>query len=306
MLGNILKDYPRDSFYLATKIKPAGVSREGVPSDETTAEDFLAQFEVSLSRLRMDYVDILYLHDVRNPELLKYKPIINAMKNLKKDGKAKFIGFSTHGNEPGVIDAAASLNTFDVILTAYNFKQTYIEDLKSAIGKATGAGIGIIAMKTLAGGGFLDKERTKPMNTTAALKWVLSNNDITTTIPGMTDFDQLDLNAGVLADISLTEKESQDVIIARAETGIYCNGCARCIPQCPKNLPVPDIMRAYMYAYGYSNTSMAHTLLGELKTGNDPCSDCNTCSVKCVKNFNIKEKIADISRLVDVPADFLT
>jgi predicted aldo/keto reductase-like oxidoreductase len=306
MLGNLLKNYPRESFYLATKVKSAGVDREGKPSEQTTSEDFLEKFNTSLSRLQMDYVDILYIHDVRNPEFLEYKPVINTVKKLKKEGKAKFIGFSTHANEPLVIDAAASLDTFDVILTAYNFKQTYINELKAAVKKANQSGIGIIAMKTMAGGGFLDKERTKPINSTAALKWVLSNNDITTTIPGMTDFDQLDLNVKILADISITDDEKKDLIIAQAETGIYCAGCMKCLQQCPVNLPVPDLMRAYMYAYGYSNPAMAYSLLGELGTGDNPCRDCNACTVECTRNFNVKENIADISRLVNVPADFLT
>jgi predicted aldo/keto reductase-like oxidoreductase len=306
MLGNLLKDYPRNSFYLATKVKPIGVDKEGKPSDQTTAEDFLAKFNTSLSRLQMDYVDILYIHDIRNPEMLEYKPIIAAVKKLKKDGRIKFMGFSTHANEAVVIDAAASLNTFDVILTSCNFKQTYVNELTAAIKKANQAGIGIVAMKTLAGGGFLDKEKTKPLNTTAALKWVLSNPDITTTIPGMTDFDQLDLNVKILADITITESEKKDLLIAAAETGLYCTACTNCLPACPKNLPVPDLMRAYMYAYGYSNPGMAYSLLSELGTDANPCSDCNSCQVKCTKNFNIREKIADISRLVNVPAEFLS
>jgi predicted aldo/keto reductase-like oxidoreductase len=305
MLGNLLKDYPRNSFYLATKVKPAGVDREGKPTDQTTAEDFLSKFNTSLTRLQMDYVDILYVHDIRNPEMLTCKPIINAVKNLKKEGKVKFIGFSTHANESVVIDAAASLDTFDVILTSYNFKQTYINELNSAIKKASLAGIGIVAMKTMAGGGFLDKEKTKPINSTAALKWVLSNPDITTTIPGMTDFDQLDLNIKILSDITITDQEKKDLLIAVNEKGLYCTGCTKCLGSCTKNLPVPDLMRAYMYAYGYSNTRMAHNLLSELGTDVNPCKECSSCRVNCTKQFNIKEKIADISRLVNVPVDFL-
>jgi predicted aldo/keto reductase-like oxidoreductase len=305
MLGNLLKDYPRNSFYLATKVKPAGVDREGKPSDQTTSEDFLSKFNTSLSRLKMDYVDILYIHDIRNPEMLEYKPIINAVKNLKKEGRIKFIGFSTHANEPVVIDAAASMDYLDVILTAYNFKQTYITELNNAIKKASKAGIGIVAMKTLAGGGFLDKEKTKPINSTAALKWVLSNPDVTTTISGMTDFDQLDLNIKILADISITDQEKKDLIIASAERGLYCTGCTTCLNACTMNLPVPDLMRAYMYAYGYSNPAMAQSLLSELGTNDNPCKECSLCKVECTKKFDIREKIADISRLVNVPSDFL-
>lgn len=184
--------------------------------------------------------------------------------------------------------------------------QTYVSELNSALKKASEKGIGIVAMKTLAGGGFFDKEKTKPINTTAALKWALSNPAICTAIPGMTTFDQLDLNVKILSDITLTENEKNDLIVPTAETGLYCTGCSKCIAECPRNLPVPDLMRAFMYAYGYSNTAKAYSLLGELGTTDNPCKGCDTCKVECTKNFRIKEKITDISRLVNVPKDFLS
>jgi uncharacterized protein len=304
MLGNLFKSYPRNSFYLATKVKPAGVDREGKPTAETTADDFLEKFATSMSRLQMDYVDILYVHDIRHTDLLEHKQILNAVKKLKKDGKVKFIGFSTHANEPAVINAAADLKTFDVILSSYNFKQAYADELTAAIRKAGKAGIGIVAMKTLAGG-FLDKERTKKVNASAALKWALSNPDVATAIPGMTEFEHLDTDSRLLTDLNLTDSEKQDLVAAISETGLYCTGCTKCLAQCPVQLPVNDLMRAYMYAYGYSNTRMAYTLLDELGTGANPCGDCSICSVSCTKKFNVKEKIADISRLTSVPQDFL-
>lgn len=305
MLGNLFKTYPRNSFYLATKVKPAGIDRDGKPSSQTTADEFLGKFSTSLSRLQMEYVDILYIHDIRNPEMLEYKPIVNAVKKLKKEGKIKFMGFSTHANEAAVIDAASGLNTFDVILTSYNFKQTYVNELNAAIKKAAASGIGIVAMKPMAGGGFLDKEKTKKINPSAALKWVLSNPDVTTSIPGMTEFDHLEMDAKLLTDLTITESEKQDLIAALSETGLYCTQCTNCLGQCPSGLPVNDIMRAYMYAYGYSSTKMAHSLLSELGMGSDPCSNCTDCTVNCTKKFDVREKITDISRLLNVPSDFL-
>jgi len=306
MLGTVLKEYPRDSFFMATKIKPVGLDKEGRPTKQTTTEDFLEKFSISLSRLQMDHVDILYVHSVDNPEVLSCKPVLEALRKLRKEGKVRYVGFSTHRNEAAVINAAAEKGKWDVILTSYNFMQTYVMDLTNAIRKASEAGIGIVAMKTLAGGGFFDKEKTKPINTTAALKWALSNQDITTAIPGMTDFDQLDLNVKMLSDITLTDKERSDLVIPIAESGLYCNGCSKCISQCPRSLPVPDLMRAYMYAYGYSSPSMAHSLLSEIGSSDNPCNGCIGCSVNCVKNFRIREKITDISRLVNVPVEFLT
>ena len=305
MLGNVLNEYPRDSFYLATKIKPAGLDKEGKPTKQTTTDDFLEKFSISLTRLRMDHVDILYVHSVNNPEVLSFKPILEALKKLRKEGKVRFVGLSTHSNEATVIKTATEKGKWDVILTSYNFMQTYAAEMQSAIRNASEKGIGIVAMKTLAGGGFFDKEKTKPINTTAALKWALSNPDITTAIPGMTDFDQLDLNVKMLTDITLTDKEKSDLIIPTAESGLYCNGCNTCVAQCTRSLPVPDLMRAYMYAYGYSNPAMAHSLLNEIGTSDNPCNKCGECTVDCIKKFRVREKIADISRLVNVPVEFL-
>jgi predicted aldo/keto reductase-like oxidoreductase len=253
----------------------------------------------------MAYVDILLMHDVRNPELLEYKPLTDAMKKLKKDGKTKFVGFSTHANMASVINAAAATNNWDVILTSYNYKLDNIPELDASLKKANDTGIGIVAMKTIPGGGFLDKEKTKPVNTTAAIKWALSNPNVHTTIPGMTAFDQVDLNVKILEDITMNDQEKKDVLIASAEQGLFCTGCSSCLRTCPLNLPVPDLMRAYMYAYGYSSPAMAYNLLGDLETGSSPCTGCQTCKVKCTNNFNVKQKIADISRLVNVPVDFI-
>jgi uncharacterized protein len=304
MLGKFFKDFKRSDFILATKVKP-GQDREGKPTDQATGEKFLELFDTSLSRLQLDYVDILYIHDVSNPELLEHKPIVNAIKKLKKEGRIKFMGFSTHRNEPAVINAAADASIWDVILTQYNYRLAYIDDLKAAVKKAAGAGIGIVAMKTLSGGGFLDRERTKPMNTTAALKWVLSNPDVHTSIPGMTNFDQLDLNAKILEDITLSDQEKNDLVADNALPGLFCSGCKNCLASCRKSLPVPDLMKAYMYTYGYSMPSMGQNLIAEIGTTSDPCSGCTSCNINCSRNFDIRERIADVSRLVSVPADFL-
>ncbi|NLA49742.1 MAG: oxidoreductase, partial [Bacteroidales bacterium] len=177
-------------------------------------------------------------------------------------------------------------------------------ELNAAIKKAASAGIGIVAMKTLAGG-FLDRERTKPVNAAAALKWVLENPDVHTTIPGMTAFDQVDMNAKVMEDFTLSEQERGELMASLDDPGLICSGCNHCVADCVKNLPVRDIMRAYMYAYGYGNPAMAKNLLTELGTGENPCNDCDTCNVRCFRNFDLKEKIADISRLHKVPSDFL-
>jgi len=305
MLGDIWKDYPRDSFIVATKVKPSGVERRtGLPTESTSAEDFLKKFEESMLRLQLEYVDILYMHSVSSKEMTRHKDIVKAMKKLKKDGRVKFIGISTHSNEVEVINTMIEDGFWDVVLTRYNFNLTYLPELNDAISRGSGAGLGIVAMKTMAGG-FFDRERTQPINAKAALKWAMNNPDVHTSIPGMTSFDMLDENIQVMSDIEMTEQEKRDIHIAENTAGLFCTTCNNCLQKCSKDLPVPDLMRAFMYAYGYANPEKAQTLLADLETGPDPCVDCNDCQVECTKGFDVKTKIADISRLTTVPADFI-
>lgn len=305
MLGNYFSTLPRDSFVLATKVKPAGVdSRTGLPSADTTASDFLEKFDLSMKRLKLDHVDILYMHAVDSVEMVRHEDIVNTMLDLKRKGRVRFIGISTHKNEPLVINTMADDGIWDVVLTSYNYRQTYRDEINGAMDKAAAAGMGIVAMKTMAGG-WLDRERTQPVNAPAALKWVLSNPNVHTTIPGITAFDQLTTDLKVMRDITLTSDEEAILAAQSSSPGLYCNACSNCMPGCKKELPVPELMRAYMYAYGYGNLAMASELLAETAVEHDPCEGCDTCTAECVRRFNIREKITDVTRLANVPYDLL-
>jgi predicted aldo/keto reductase-like oxidoreductase len=291
MIGQVLKGRPRDSFFIATKVKED--------------EKFMELLDLSLKRLGLDYVDILYLHNLSKRDNVLKPENLEVMEKAKKSGKARFIGVSTHSNEPEVIRAAVEAKIYDVVLSGYNFRKDYLQDLDAAIAEAVKAGVGIIAMKTMAGA-FWDKQRTQPINTKAALKWALNNPNITTAIPGMTTFDQLKSNLEVVKDLKLTPEELVDLKLGEAKNlaGLYCQGCERCVPQCPKALPIPELMRAYMYAYGYKNLAAAHELVSSLNLPDNPCAGCEQCSVSCAFKFDVRDRLLDINRLKAVPAEF--
>jgi predicted aldo/keto reductase-like oxidoreductase len=291
MLGEILQNYPRNSFTIATKVKPA------------EKEKFLADLDISLERLKMDYVEILYIHALSSRDQVLNESYIDALQTAKKLGKTKFIGLSTHSNEPEVIEAAIESKAYDVILTAYNFKQDHKDLLTKRIKEASKAGIGIVGMKSMAGG-KLGKDSEK-MHFQAALKWALKNPHVHTLIPGITNFNELDENMAIMNDLSLTKEENEFLSYASNMQGIYCNGCQECTRACKKGLPIPDMMRAYMYAYGYGETIKAKHELVSLGINNNPCTDCDECTVKCIKGFNVPEKLADITRINQVPDEFL-
>ena len=299
MLGKLLAGVPRNSFVISTKVPPEG----GDP--ETATKTWLGRVELSLQRLKMDHVDILYLHGTSSKEETTNPVMLDAMKQAKAKGYTRFLGVSTHKNEPDVIDAAADCGVYDVVLTSINFKQDHYPSVKAAIGRAAKAGVGIIAMKTMAGG-FLDRKKTKPVNCKAALKFVLQDPNVITSIPGITSFDQLDENSSVNHDLALTEQEQDALAAARLEGGLYCQGCEHCVAGCPRNLAIPEYMRAFMYAYGYRDLAMAHTVVKQHERGSDPCHGCSTCSADCVKGFPVRERIADVRRVGMIPDDMLS
>jgi uncharacterized protein len=296
MLGNLLKDRKRDSFVIATKINTR--------NSEDPEKDLRDKFEKSLQRLQMSNVDILYLHGPNKKEQVLDEKTLNLFQELKKQGKTKFIGISIHSNIPELIRAAIESKVWDVVLTSYNFRMSDFEEVKKSIAEAAKAGIGIIAMKTMAGG-FWDKERTKKINTTAALKWVLQDENVTTAIPGCSTFEHLEQNVKLLTNIEITEQEKLDLQGDGSTTGLMCLGCEQCVPQCPNNVPVPDLMRAYMYAYGYSNPAMAREVIADLSVDQTACAKCTTCNVECRIGFDIQAKAKDILRIKEVPREFL-
>lgn len=309
MIGEVVKSRPRDSFVIATKIWEPRDRATGLFPKEATAATFLEKFETSLKRLQMDHVEILYLHSISNKDAALFPPYIEAMQKLKKEGKIRFIGVSTHMNEPEVIRAAADSGIYEVVLTAYNFKQEHRQAVKDAIAYAAGKGLGIVAMKTQAGIYWDEKEKLLPIDMKAALKWVLQDENVHTAIPGFTTFDQMELDLAVMEDLKMTEQEQKNLLPpAKPQaqlTGLYCQQCAQCVPQCRHQLEIPALMRSYMYAYGYKNLAIAQQTLTETGLAVLPCNGCTTCSVQCKMGFDIKTRALDIARLKEVPADFL-
>jgi predicted aldo/keto reductase-like oxidoreductase len=306
MLGEVLQNYPRDSYLLATKILPDDYDmKKNIIGPGVTSKGFLEKLEIGLKRLKTSYVDILYIHAMASRDNTLHPVLLEAMTEVKKSGKARHVGVSTHRNEPEVIQAAIDSGVYEVVLTSINFKQGHYTEVKRAIEAASKAGLGIVAMKTMAGG-FHDKERKQPINCKAALKFVMQNENIATAIPGITNFDQLAINASVNHDLTLTTEEQADLTVGKSQGGLYCQGCKRCVPSCLKGLPIPDIMRAYMYAYGYSNSRQAQELLTSIGLTGNPCGDCTHCSAVCTKNFAISERVTDVMRLTTVPEEFLS
>jgi len=305
MLGTVLPARKRDSFILCTKVFVSTLDRKtGKFPPETRPQEIEEKLDLSLKRLGLEHVDILYLHCQSLRESVLHQPLLEALAKAKAAGKTRFIGVSTHKNEPEVLRAAVEAKLYDVVLTAYNFRQDHHLEVQKAIGEAARAGLGIVAMKTQAGV-YWDKDKKTPINMKAALKWALRDPNVHTAIPGFVSFDQLEDDLQVLRDSRLSAEEEQSLVEPTKVAGLYCQGCDTCLGQCPGGLPIPELMRSYMYGHAYRNREAAQSLLLALDLPAVPCDDCESCSVVCAKHFDVRARIRDISRLRQVPKEFL-
>lgn len=306
IVGEGLKGLPRDSFVVGTAVPPDSFNnRTGTFSRTFDPDAYFKKAEGSLNRFGLDYVDFFLFPYAGKKETVLDKGVLKALDRLKKQGKTRFVGIASHSDTEEALKAAASAGVYDVAMIAYNFKIKSTDSLDSAIAEAVKAGMGIVAMKTTAG---VYSEKSGPqLNSNAILKWALQNENIASIVSGMTSLEQLQKNISMIKNLKMTEQELKDLNLAMidSETGLFCQQCRQCIPQCPYNIDIPTIMRSYMYAYGYGNTTQAYYNMANVDLPDHPCEKCGTCNVKCPSRFNIKQKITDIARLRNVPEEFL-
>jgi len=304
MVGEVIKGRPRDSYLLTTKVAMRTNFMTGLFAPGETEAEFLKRLDISLKRLGVEYLDFLFLHAAMRRESVLFEPVLKALEKAKKDGKTRFVGVSTHRNELEVARAAIDAKFYDVLMLPYHHKQQNYLEFRQTITQAAQAGLGVVAMKVMGGTGSIS-DILRPVNARAALKWVLQDPNVHTTVPGITTFDEMNTDLSVMEDLSLSDSEKEYLKTASASPGLYCQGCGRCVGQCRAKLPIPDLMRAYMYVHGYRNPSLGLELILSLHLPKRLCESCTFCPVQCSNGWKVAEKIRDVARRRDVPAEWM-
>lgn len=316
MVGRVIREMGiRDKIVLATKAPLAFGNHSSYTIDELEElrkkegkglgkklrEDYLKTFDESLRRLNQDYVDILYVHSVKDPRTIELPFLLEALTRIKREGKARFLGVSSHRNAIPIFKKVMEMDTFDVILACLNFKMRDRDEQKKVLKMAKEKGLGVIAMKTQA---VYSNNRTT--HHTAALKYVMQNDYITTAIPGFTTFEHLQEDFSVVGDLEYTAEEKKFLAdywnktrVNLALGDIPCQGCEKCLSRCPRGVDIPDLMRTYMYAAGYGNFEHARltyeTIPGHQSLGE--CQNCATCTAVCINGINIPSNIRHLKAL---------
>ncbi|MFY9723891.1 MAG: aldo/keto reductase [Bryobacteraceae bacterium] len=262
-----------------------------------TRADALEQLDISLKQLGTDYLDIWYLHGKTRPEDVTDE-LIDAQQTAKQAGKIRFAGVSTHSGQPQLIPFLAAHPKIDVILSAYNF--TLEPVMNTVMEQAAKAGKGTVAMKVMAGG----FRTLKPDNPNyqklrregamlSALKWVTRNRNVCTTVPSMTDIDQLEENIKAMSEPFGADDEKRLAAHLERIGPLYCRMCGACQGQCRQGLPVEDMLRFVTYADGYGQFALGREHFLSLAPAHvaASCADCDSCTVECRHGVKVAERL---------------
>ena len=292
-----------------------GKRKDVVIASKTSAKtkrDALADLDASLRDLQTDYIDIWQLHGKVDPKDVTDE-LLGVLQDAKKSGKVRFVGVTTHLNVPVMLPHMLKVGGCDVMLAGYNF--TLQPEVTAAIRKARQAGMGIIAMKVLAGG-FARIEGSEPRfegspaalartlrqkgAMTAAIRWALQNESVDTSAVCMADYDQVEENVRALAR---PFSESDEKLLAAKLAflrPIYCRMCGTCGGVCEKGVRVADTLRFLTYAEGYRDFPLARQSYLELpeQSRQIRCSDCRTCSVRCPNGVEVQARLIRAQELL--------
>jgi uncharacterized protein len=191
-----------------------------------------------------------------------------------------------------------------VFLVTWNYSMAHDTEMLKTIERAAKQGIGIVAMKTQAGGtakpDAKDRKQLPPISQTALLKWALNHEFVTTAIPGFSTYQHLEQDFSVARNLAYTDDERAFLedrnFFAQAE---FCQQCGKCTEGCPRHVDVPSLMRSHMYAVQYRNARLAQETIAGIAAGRglEACNGCESCTLTCRNSVHIAKKISQLQGL---------
>jgi predicted aldo/keto reductase-like oxidoreductase len=241
--------------------------------------DFTPRLEESLKRLHTDYVDLFFVHGIRSIDEMEAS-LKSWGQAMKKAGKIKLFGFSTHANMEECLEGAAKLPWIDGIMFTYNYRLMHEPRMKEAVEACYQAGIGLTAMKTQGGGPVKsDSESEIEMagrfmqkgfsDNQGKLMAVWQDKRIASICSQMPNLTIMATNGAAAVEQTRLSKSDHVLLAQYAEetNGDYCAGCERlCTEVLAKRVPIGDVMRCLMYFHSHQDLGLARSTFEALST----------------------------------------
>jgi predicted aldo/keto reductase-like oxidoreductase len=252
-----------------------------------TREAMAKDIDISLGNLKTDFID---LYQVHNPNVAQLEQVIGkggaleALLEAKEQGKIGHIGLTAHSLE--VFEKALELPWVETIMFPYNIVETQGEEL---IRKAVQKNIGFVDMKPLAGGAIEDAA--------LAMRFLVSNPDVTVVIPGMADPKEVEVNLTAAENTApLSADEQSKVQQVRDALGTqFCRRCNYCAP-CTVGINIPSVFLFQGYLDRYGLADWAKDRYGAMAVKASACVDCGACEPRCPYGLPIRQMLKEAAQ----------
>jgi len=309
VIGKLLKKYPRESYYLATKYPGHQISQRYAPK---------AIFERQLEKCGVEYFDFYLLHNVYENSIQVYKDerwgILDYFKEQKRLGRIKHLGFSSHGRPDNLREfleycgedmefCQIQLNYLDWTLQQAGEKYDLLRQWN----------IPIWVMEPLRGGKLarLNEEqlgRLAPFGAQHsaadwALRFLQDLPGVTVVLSGMSTLEQMEENVAVFqqqATLSQPERETLFALAEEMKGSVPCTACRYCCDGCPMGLDIPRLLATYndvRYAPSVNVVIGLDALPPEKRP--EACISCGACTRICPQNIDIPTHLAELARQIE-------
>lgn len=310
VIGKALKEYPRDSFRLASKY----------PGHQTVAEYNPAEiFEEQLKKCQVEYFDYYLLHNVCESDFEVYESekwgIIDYFVKQKELGRIKHLGFSSHALADN-LDAFISrhIGLFEFCQIQLNYLDWTLQDGKKKYDILAKYNIPVWVMEPVRGGKLANSikqedimklKEFRPDDSVAsfAFRFLLQYPNIKMILSGMSDMTQMEDNIKTFNENLPITKEENDYLFKIAEglkNSLPCTGCRYCVKGCPMGLDIPTLINAFndlRFAESFTTPMYIEHLPAEKKPS--ACIGCGQCASMCPQKIDVPKAMRDFDELLD-------
>lgn len=313
-IGKALSKYPRDSYYLATKM-PSYKLSEGCTPQEI--------FEEQLAKCGVDHFDFYLLHNLNENSFDIFtdqeRGVIPYLLEQKRLGRIRHLGVSSHAKPETLRRFLDQVDCMEFVQIQLNYLDWEMQDAKQQYEIIASHGLPVWVMEPCRGGRLAslcpaaDKLLlgAAPERSIAswAFRYVMGLGQVGVVLSGMSDMAQVNDNISTFSENKPLTTEEQAVLqqalsLFRAEVNVPCTACHYC-DGCPGGLDIPAVLAIYN-EYQLEKSPFVHKELESQKAGPSDCISCGTCVTKCPQNIaipQVMEEFANILKTVPKPKD---
>ena len=308
VIGKILNQYPRESYYLASKFPGYDLSNMG------KVEEI---FEKQLKKCGVEYFDFYLFHNVCEMNIDAYLDetygIFEYLMKQKANGRIRHLGFSAHGSYDTMkrfLDAYGEQMEFGQI--QLNWLDWTFQDAKAKVELLKEYEVPVWVMEPLRGGKLaaLSDENTQKLKALRpeeevpawAFRFLQTIPEVTMVLSGMSNDEQLQENIKTYEADKPLEKEEWNTLLNIADEMLQkktlgCTKCRYCVSHCPKGIDIPAMIELYNEHYFTGGGFIAPMALAAVAEEKQPgaCVGCRSCEAVCPQQIKISEAMADFA-----------